>query len=929
MLSKFSVKKPFTIMVAVVLIIVFGFVSFTRMTPDLFPKIDLPFVMVMTSYPGASSEEIEKSISEPLEEQLASLGNLKNVNSQSQKGISMIFLEFNEDANLDVVSVDIRDKIDFVKDSFIDGIMAPIIFKMNPEMMPVVVSSVSKENSNLIETSTIVEEELQRKLEGIDGVAKVSTSGLVDNKIHVRLNQKKIDKINQKINSQVNSQVNLGKGQINNGIAQVNQGVNGINNGKNQITASQKKLAEQSETIKSVLATLFDVYKEKEKLEYANNRIKMEIASKNPGLTNAQIEGIAMKNGTYAGNVVAIVSMERNLTGIKKGLYPIKDQLMEMGIHVDKLNSTKNVSDAQRRFNIFVATTNANLANSMAELTGSGALLQASKMQLEAQLGSLKNQTQGGSKGDFANSISVDTISQLITAQNFEMPAGMVSEDGNDILVTVGNKMSKVADVSDLVIMNLGIKGIAPIKLSDVADVSYLNNGDETYSKVNGKDGVLISFSKQSNFATATVSDNINKKLNELEKEYDGLKFNILSDQGDYIHLAISSVINNLIMGGILSILILFLFLRDIKPTFITACSIPISVTFAIALMYFSGVTINMISLAGLAVGVGMLVDNSIVVIENIYRLRMSGYTKVKAAILGAKQVAGAITASTLTTICVFVPIVFADGITKTIFTDMALTVTYSLLASLFIALTLVPVLGSTILNTTKDNTILSMNSKFILKYKKVVASALNHRIVVLIVAVLLLISSVAICIYKGFEFVPSMATKEISATITLPKNSDIKEMKKVCDTILEDLYDNEVVDTAGVMLDSGMAGMMGISMGESSESATIYVLLKEDFISEGKKISNKIIEEGESQGCKVKVNSDMNMMAATGGMGISLNVYSDDLDDLRVSAQKIENELNKINGIYDVSKTSNNTSEEIKIVVDKEKAMKYGLTTA
>ena len=184
------------------------------------------------------------------------------------------------------------------------------------------------------------------------------------------------------------------------------------------------------------------------------------------------------------------------------------------------------------------------------------------------------------------------------------------------------------------------------------------------------------------------------RSFDSLEKQYPKIHFTTLSNQGKYIKVVVGSVTQNLIIGGILAILILLFFLRDLRPTLITALSIPISVTFAFVLMYFSGVTLNVISMAGLAVGVGMLVDNSIVVIENIYRLRAQGMDAVDAAIKGAGQVAGAVTASTLTTIYVFVPIVFVEGVTRQIFVDMALTIAYSLLASLIVALTMVPALG-------------------------------------------------------------------------------------------------------------------------------------------------------------------------------------------------------------------------------------------
>ena len=274
---------------------------------------------------------------------------------------------------------------------------------------------------------------------------------------------------------------------------------------------------------------------------------------------------------------------------------------------------------------------------------------------------------------DMTGVLTMSNISAILSAQNFSMPAGYITDGQAKILVSVGNKIKDKDELESLILIDMGIDGVEPVRLSDIGTVTYANQAEDTYAKINGQNGVLLSFTKQSSYATAVVADNISAKFAQLESEYDDLEFTMLSDQGEYIHLVINSVLQNLLMGAVLAILILLFFLRDIRPTIITAVSIPISVIFAVVLMYFSGVTLNMISLSGLAIGVGMLVDNSIVVVENTYRLRALGYSRVQSAVSGAVQVAGAITSSTLTTICVFVPIIFVDGMTKDIFMDLAL----------------------------------------------------------------------------------------------------------------------------------------------------------------------------------------------------------------------------------------------------------------
>ena len=302
--------------------------------------------------------------------------------------------------------------------------------------------------------------------------------------------------------------------------------------------------------------------------------------------------------------------------------------------------------------------------------------LEKAQAQLDSgkeQLSEAKEQAQ--EKSDLNQILTSDMIKGILTAENFSMPAGYVTEDGSDYLVRVGDKLQDVDSLGDLVIMDLGIDGLKSITLSDVADINVEDDSSEVYAKINGNPGVMLSIEKQTGYSTGDVTDKILNRMEELEASNDGLHFTTLMNQGIYIDLVVNSVMENMIYGGILAILILFLFLRDIKPTFVIACSIPISVVAAIVMMYFSGVTLNIISLSGLALGVGMLVDNSIVVIENIYRMRALGVPARKAAIEGASQVAGAIAASTLTTVCVFAPIVFTEGITRQLFVDMGLTI--------------------------------------------------------------------------------------------------------------------------------------------------------------------------------------------------------------------------------------------------------------
>ena len=271
---------------------------------------------------------------------------------------------------------------------------------------------------------------------------------------------------------------------------------------------------------------------------------------------------------------------------------------------------------------------NFELGSKYADLTSAEGTVESTVNQLQSALSQLQSSKEAAlASADMTGVITMQNVSAILSAQNFSMPAGYITDGKAEVLVSVGDKIRDKDELEDLILFDMGIDGLDPIRLCDVATVSYTDDDAETYAKINGNNGVLLSFTKQSSYATADVSENITDKFTQLEKECkdDGLSFTTLYDQGDYIHIVINSVLQNLLLGAILAIVILLVFLRDLRPTLITAVSIPLSVIFAIVLMYFSGVTLNMISLAGLAIGVGMLVDNSIVVVENIYRLRSMG----------------------------------------------------------------------------------------------------------------------------------------------------------------------------------------------------------------------------------------------------------------------------------------------------------------
>ena len=633
----------------------------------------------------------------------------------------------------------------------------------------------------------------------------------------------------------------------------------------------------------------------------------------------SEVPTIISQNQTDIANMkLGIQELETNITNLET----ISAQL---GSALDELNSSasQGIGQIQAKQQELLSAKNA--------LNSAKNELASTKTQLENAQEELSEQKD---KAVDAASIEVtmDMVNQILSAQNFSMPVGYITEDNVDYLIRVGEKVDSIDEVKNITLFDTGIESVGTVKLSDVADVFLLNNSNELYSKTNGTDNLMLSFSKQSSYATKTVSDNVNAKFRELEEKYDGLVFRNLNDQGDSIDLIVENVLSNMIWGGILAVIILILFLKDLKPTIIIACSIPISILLAIVLMYFSGITLNIISLSGLAIGVGMLVDNSVVVIENIHRMRTQGVPALKAAVQGAVQVAGAITASTLTTVCVFLPIVFIEGITRQLFQDMALTVGYSLLASLIIALTLVPAMASGMLKEQKEKRTIFMD-KLINGYGKISGFSLNHKWIVILLSIALLVGSVMIAFSKGFIFMPSMSGMQLSITANAPEGSTFEEKTALADEIYEAIKDVDGIETFGVSVPNGeeSAGLI-MSMGTGSSDITIYAIMEKDTKRKDSEISKEILEKTKDIKADIVASGAMDMssmLTAMGGEGVSVKVFGQNLDNLIKEADLLAEKLEKIDGVSSVSTGLEDAKPEFRIIVDTEKAAKHSLTVA
>ena len=934
MISNYSVKKPFTVFVAVILIIILGVISFTSMTTDLLPKMDLPYAIIMTTYVGASPEKVETVVTKPLEQTMSTLSNISNISSISSENSSVVILEFSNDINMDSALIEINSKLDLIKATWNDDMIgSPIVSKINPNMMPIMLTAVDMQSMDSGEISEFVSNKIVPELERIDGVASVSAVGLLEEQIKINLNQNKINDVNKKILDSVNDKLSKTQAELNSAKNKLDEGkealkkqsneqtsklidgLSAIKAGRSKIETAKSEIETKEKGLEFTKTTLITTIEGMDTLLSKLNKEKAEIVKLGNNLTDEQKIKLEALNSSISKTEQLKKETNTKLQEVNLGLNQISVAKIELNKQQKTLlEQEKELESAKVILTTELSKAEATLATSETELNN------GIKQFEDARDQALKSASIDGI-------ITIDMISNILKAENFSMPAGYIETSNDKIIIKVGEKFNNVDEVRNLKILSFDIEGLENITLNDLADIEFTDNSNEIYAKVNGNNGIVLTFQKQSTASTADVCKDIENKMNKLEAQNENLRFTTLMNQGIYIDIIIDSVLDNLVYGGILAVIILFVFLKDYKPTLIIALSIPISLTFAIALMYFTGVTVNIISLSGLALGVGMLVDNSIVVIENIYRLRNNGASVKEAAIQGAASVAGAITSSTLTTVCVFLPIIFIQGISRQLFADMGLTIAYSLIASLIVAITLVPAMASKMFKETKIKKDIFFD-KIITVYEKLLTVALNHKIIVVITALVLLIGSFMLTGIMGTAFIPSVDGEQISISMETPKEVTSEETKKMADEIIEKLLTIDEIEEIGA-LDSGTMSSISSISGGSSNSISMYAILKEDRKGTNESIANKIYELTNGMNCEISVNTSEMDMSSMMTSGIQIVVKGTDTDKLQEIAKEVSSLLEGIDGIDKIDSGLDENSKETRVTVDKNKAMEYGLTVA
>ena len=958
-MEKLSVKKPFTILVAVIMVLVLGVVSLTNMTTDLLPNMSLPYLMVITTYPGASPERVENDVVRPMEAALGTVNGVKNVYSTCGENFGMVQLEFAEGTNMDSTLVKVNTALQQVTPTLPDMCSTPSIIELSLDMMATMYVSVSRNGYDIYELSGFVKNTVQPFIERQTGVASVSPIGLVSQSVQVELDRDKIDKLNDKVLESISKAMADAKAELDKAEEEVAKGKEELKNAQSSFGDTMAgTLFDQLEG--SVLDTADDLKQKVDELIRKIEAIRRELGDGETGKSlDAIIDELKAISALLDSDdltVEQLISITGNLRAIAKHLNILLDKLpdevpegdMDIGGPLYELR--KMITDIESTLTdlsnlldrvpsilagleqAYAGLTQAQLeaavgfATASTQLSNAEAQLAAGKQEYE------KAREQALASANLDQLLNTDTLAQLIYAQNFSMPVGYIDDvNDNSWLLKVGDEFNTVEELAGVLLVKMA--AIGEVRLSDVANVTVIDNAGESYARYNGEQAVVLSIFKDSVTGTNETANNCLSAFKDLEARYEGTNIITLMNQGSYIEIIIDSILSSMVIGAILAIIILALFLKDVRPTLVVAISIPLSVMAALVLMYFTNISLNMMTLSGLALGVGMLVDNSVVVIENIYRLRGRGVSAPRAAVQGAKQVAGSIISSTLTTVCVFLPLVFTSGMIRELLLPLSLSIGFCLMASLIVALTVVPASASTLLRNNKPKAH-PWFEKFLNVYGKALSWCLNKKWVPLTASVSLLAVTIYAVLTMGIVLLPEMSSTQVQVNVQTPEGLTRQESYDMADDVIDLLLTVDGVDHVGVMDGGSVSGLMGgLSLGGSDTygSYSYFIVLPDDTSSTRvKEITDAINSVGATLECELEATSGgIDDLTAMLGSGLSVKIYGNDLDSLETLSEQVVQIVEQVEGYTEITTSFAEGDPTINLVIDRDKAMEKGLTVA
>ncbi len=730
-IPRIAIQRPITMFMLSGVIILIGWLSFTRLPVDLMPDISFPSITVRVSYAGVGPLEIEELVTRPLEQAVSAVAGLERLESTSAEGSSRVTLNFAWGTDLNEAADDVRNRLDRVRGRLPEEADAPIMFKFDANTFPIMGVGVEGDFDR-VRLREIGEHDLSPRLERVPGVASVTVEGGLRRQIHVELSKEKITALN----------------------------------------------------------------------------------------------------------------------------------------------------------------------------------------------------------------LPVDRITNLLRTENQNIPLGEIDEGDRTYLVRSEGQFENLDQIRDLVVMT---RANVPVYLRDLAEVKDSTEDFRSFTRINGKPGVRLRITKQSGQNTVQIADAMRREIAKINREVPGITLTVLDDSSIFIKRSINAVQEHAMIGGVLVMLIIFVFLRDIRATAIVFTSIPISVIGTFALLYFNGYTLNTMTFGGLALGIGMIVDASIVVIENTFRHMERGKNRMQAAIEGSEEVWSAILASTLTHIAVFIPLLFLTGVSSILFKQLSIVVMFSLTMSLFVAVTLVPVLCSRMLKLPAPaeerrslvGKIYTASERFFsgmdYAYSRLIHRSLVHRPTVIGIGVAAVVAAVLLLPTIGFELMPQADEGEVSVTAELPVGTRIERAQDVA-MRLESMLPELVPERETIIIQAGGGGFMG--GGASRTNVTVRLVPRGQRTRSSESIARDLNQQltGVLPGVIISTrasggNFQMNRIMGGTESRISLEIRGDDLAQASTLAQAAKGVMDSVPDVRNPRVGRDQGRPELAIQVDRPKAALLGLS--
>ncbi len=537
--------------------------------------------------------------------------------------------------------------------------------------------------------------------------------------------------------------------------------------------------------------------------------------------------------------------------------------------------------------------------------------------------------------------VTESSLSSALASENLNYPTGSLKQGTRSLSVRAEGEFTSVEEIAELPIST---PTGAVIHVSDIATVELTQKDMTSYALVDGQPSIILYIQKQSNANTVDVSESVAKTIEDVQKTYSQIEVSMLSDTADYITMSIDNMIETAFMAAFLAVVVIFVFLRSGKMSFIIGVSIPTSIVATFALMWSQNMTLNIISMGGLTIGIGMLVDNSIVVLENIYSKMKRGMEPKEASAEGASEVAMAVAASTLTTMGVFIPLTFVQGTMGDLFRDLSLTICFSLACSLVVSLTFVPMACSKLIDPSTIRAehadkeepkgildkVLSrwgkVMTKLDSKYRSVLHFCLRNKKKVVAFTCAFFIATCATLPIVGFDLMPEMDEGSASVSIELPDGTVIEETEKVVDEVISRISDIEEIESYYATVGGG--GISMTSSGTNSASITMNFVDKNERDKTSKELAMEIEDMLKSiPGCEITASASSSAMGSMGSSAITVRLKGDDSDTLRSFGYDIEELLSGVDGVRDVTNSAGDPIPEADIIIDRSRASAYGIT--